>query len=177
MTDAEREALIISHLDFVHYVIWKYYPGYGRNDEEDIYQIGCLGLVKAANSYDPNKYEFTTYAGTCIHNEIGMHLRNTSRKNKNIKMVSFCDEINPGQTIEDIIVGNDGIDTFDLDPFIKKLTKLERDYVVLAIRGYNKTDIAREMGVSKSYVSLIFKRIHQKWDSTYNKKENGNDQN
>lgn len=175
MTDTEREALIVSHLDFVHYIIWKHFPEYGK-DEEDIYQIGCLGLVKAARSYRPETgMTFTTYSGTCIRHEIGQHLRKQSKRDKQVKMISLCEPISEEGTIEDMLVGDTDIDTFDLEPFIKKLTKLERDYVVLAIRGYNKTDIAREMSVSKSYVTLIFKRIHLKWDSTYNKEENQND--
>lgn len=169
MAKLDREKLIVENLALVHFIIWKYFPGYGR--DEDMFQTGCIGLIRAANKFDPDRdIEFSTYASRAIRNEIGMHLRKLDKRKK-IKMISIQEPVNDDQNIEDVLIGETGIDTFDLEPFIKKLTKLERDYVVLAIRGYNKTDIARENGVSKSYVTLIFKRIHKKWDDTYGTKQ------
>lgn len=158
-----RDELVNDYLYFVHFLINRHYPTYAT--DEDIYQIGCVGLVKAADTYDEGRsITFQAYATTCILNEIRMHFR----KNRNkLSEISFNEPINDDLVLEDILVGDTDIDFFDLAPLVRRLTKTERDYLILAMKGLRKTDIAREMKVSKTYVSCVFNQIHKKWDITY----------
>lgn len=159
----KRDQLIISNLKFVRFLINKHYPIY--SNDEDIYQIGCIGLVKAANTYDDGRsITFQAYATSCILNEIRMHFRRN--RNKPVE-VSFNAPVNENVTLEDTLVGDSDVDFFDLAPLVKRLTKVERDYLILAMKGLRKTDIAREMKVTKTYVSRVFNQIHKKWNITY----------
>lgn len=158
-----RDELIINNLPFVRFIIKKHFPTYVNDD--DIIQIGCIGLVNAANTYDKNcGITFQAYAAPCIRNEIRMHFRRNQNK---YTEVSFNEPVGDDSTLEDVLVGDKDIDFFDLAPLIRKLTKIERDYLILAMKGLRRTDIAREMKVSKTYVSRVFNQIHKKWDITY----------
>lgn len=63
MTDRDRR--IVENMPLVRVIIKKYFPNYTRDD--DIFQIGCIGLIKSVDTYDFNRGSaFSTYAGRCI---------------------------------------------------------------------------------------------------------------
>ena len=73
----DREALITDNMALVTYMLKKITGSY----DEDLYQSGCLGLTKAAQSFDPEKgFKFTTYASRCIMNEIFMEFRSNKKR-------------------------------------------------------------------------------------------------
>lgn len=63
MTGPERDKLIEENLQLVWYVMARYYPSTINSPErEDFFQIGCIGLIFAANNYEPGSVKFSTFA-------------------------------------------------------------------------------------------------------------------
>lgn len=163
----ERNRLIVDNMNLVRHLVNRHYPSYKGN--EDILQIGYIGLIKAAESYNPALgFTFSTYASSIIMNEIKMEFRKEMRAPPTISIDTIIIE-DSELTLEDILGSND-LEMFDLTPFINRLTDLERSMVYMAMEGLRKSDIARELKISRSYVSRIFKDIRKKWDLTYKTK-------
>ena len=81
LTDTQR-ILVEENLGLISFAMNKL-PIYLFDSREDAFQIGVIGLMKAARSYDPDrKILFATYAVPCITNELRMALRhiNTARE-------------------------------------------------------------------------------------------------
>lgn len=149
------------------------------DDKEDIISIGTIGLIKAINTFDSSKgTKLATYAARCIENEILMHLRAT-KKNKG--EVSLYDPIGVDKEGNEITL----VDVLGTDPElvpdmvqnnvefqqmlsrIKYLSKRERNVVEMRFgltNGIRKTqrEIAKVLGISRSYVSRIEKRALEK---------------
>ncbi|MBE3577089.1 MAG: RNA polymerase sporulation sigma factor SigK [Limnochordales bacterium] len=148
-------------------------------DQGDLISIGTLGLVKAIDTYSPHhNTRLATYAARCIENEILMYLR--SRRNSRQEVVLSepigADREGNEVTLMDVL-GTDGTEVYDqvenrverqqLREKLETLTRRER--LVLELRyglkdGIERTqrEIARFLGVSRSYVSRIEKRALHK---------------
>lgn len=172
-----RNILIEHNLRLVAH-IGKKFENVG-DDKEDIISIGTIGLIKAINTFDADKgTKLATYAARCIENEILMHLRAT-KKNKG--EVSLYDPIGVDKEGNEITL----IDVLGTDPEIvpdivqnnvefqqmlariEYLGKRERKVVELRfglINGLRKTqrEIAKMLGISRSYVSRIEKKALEK---------------
>ena len=171
---AAREKLIEHNLRLVSHIIKKYYSGY--DEQEDLISIGTIGLIKGIDSFDMDKgIRLATYASRCIENEILMFFRG-KKKDANVisvnEPIDMDSEGNP-LTLIDIIATDDTIsDDLDLKRKIKTLYELieqitdERDRLII-IKRYGlygekemtQNEIAKQMGISRSYVSRIEKRI------------------
>ena len=145
---------------------------------EDLISIGTIGLIKAINSYNPEKnIKLATYASRCIENEILMYLR---RNNKTKAEVSIDGPLNVDWdgnelllsdilgTDEDIIYKDleDEAERKILSKAIEKLSDRERMIVDLryglsASDGMEKTqkEVADMLGISQSYISRLEKKI------------------
>ena len=173
--DAEaRQTLIEHNLRLVVYIARKF-----ENTGvqlEDLISIGTIGLIKAVNTFDPEKkIKLATYASRCIENEILMHLRRTSR----LKLeVSFDEPLNvdwDGNELllsdilgtENDIVGRDLEDEVDrelLKIALTRLTPREKQIVELRFGLNNRPEctqkqVADLLGISQSYISRLEKRI------------------
>ena len=143
---------------------------------EDLISIGTIGLIKAVNTFDPDKkIKLATYASKCIENEILMYLRKTSKiKNE----VSFDEPLNTdwdgNELLLSDILGTEGdiifkyleeeVDKSLLNQAIEKLSNREKTIVELRfglISGMEKTqkEVADLLGISQSYISRLEKRI------------------
>ncbi len=169
-----RETLIEHNLRLVSHILKKYQSEY--DDQEDLISIGTIGLIKAVDSFDAEKgIRFATYGARCIENEILMFFR-SKKKDANIisvnEPIDVDSEGNP-LTLIDVIYCDDTIsDDVDLKKKTARLYELidsmdnERDKAII-IRRYGlyntkeltQREIAAEMGISRSYVSRIEKRI------------------
>lgn len=180
-----RQELIKHNLRLVSHIIKKYYSGY--DEQEDLISIGTIGLIKAIDSFDPDKgIRFATYGARCIENEILMFFRG---KKKDANVVSVNEPIDVDSegnplTLIDVIYTEDTIsDDIDLKRKTMRLYELvesitdERDRQIIIKRYglYNQKEltqreIAKQMGISRSYVSRIEKRVlnelRQKFDDT-----------
>ena len=177
--DLEAKHILIEHnLRLVAHVIKKYQNL--EEDPEDLISIGTIGLIKAVVTFNPDKgNRLAAYASRCVENEILMYLR--SRK-KNGKEISLYEPIGTDREGNEIrlydIMETDEADIPDrihLKENIQTLyEKVEnelssREKLVLKMRyglyngeEYTQREIARQLGISRSYVSRIEKRAVEK---------------
>ncbi|PGX99038.1 RNA polymerase sporulation sigma factor SigE [Bacillus thuringiensis] len=181
---AARSLLIERNLRLVVYIARKF-ENTGINIE-DLISIGTIGLIKAVNTFNPEKkIKLATYASRCIENEILMHLR---RNNKNRSEVSFDEPLNidwDGNELllSDVLGTDDDIITKDLEATVdrhllmKALYQLnDREKQIMELRfglagGEEKTqkDVADMLGISQSYISRLEKRIIKRLRKEFNK--------
>ncbi|AHV96395.1 RNA polymerase sporulation sigma factor SigK [Paenibacillus sp. 7124] len=177
--DAKARNLLIEHnLRLVAHIVKKF-DNTGE-DMEDLISIGTIGLIKAIESYRPNKgTKLATFAARCIENEILMHLRSLKKTRKDVSLHDPIGTDKEGNEITLIdILGSDTDDVIkEVDLKIEKskiyrnldiLDDREKEVVVgrfgLDTGGEERTqrEIAKELGISRSYVSRIEKRALMK---------------
>lgn len=169
-----RKKLIEHNLRLVAHIIKKYYSNYSEQD--DLISIGTIGLIKGINSFKSEKgTKLATYCARCIENEILMYFRNAKKLSQEMSFSDPIDTDNEGNplTLMDIIAVDDTIvDDIDTKNKLKKLLIYlkempeSRDKEILIKRyGLNgeipltQKEVAKELGISRSYVSRIEKRI------------------
>jgi len=182
--ETARSMLIERNLRLVVYIARKF-ENTGINIE-DLISIGTIGLIKAVNTFNPEKkIKLATYASRCIENEILMHLR---RNNKVRSEVSFDEPLNidwDGNELllSDVLGTEDDIITRDLEADIdrkllmKALHSLsDREKMIMELRfglvgDEEKTqkDVADMLGISQSYISRLEKRIFKRLRKEFEK--------
>ena len=173
-----KHVLIERNLRLVAHVIKKYQ--YLDEDPEDLISIGTIGLIKAVVTFNPDKgNRLAAYASKCVENEILMYLRAKKKTNKEISLYEPIGTDREGNEIKlyDIIETEDEDvpEKIHLKENIQKLyEKVEnelsdRERLVLKMRyglyngeEYTQKEIARQMGISRSYVSRIEKSAIEK---------------
>ena len=178
MGDKGARSLLIEHnLRLVAHIVKKFETN--EHDIDDLIGIGTIGMIKGIDTYSlGKKVKLTTYVAKCIENEILMYFRADKKNSKNISIydgISYDKEGNE-ITILDIlktpepdfieeIYKNDNIGF--LREYMRVLTDRERE-ILIKRYGLNGEDevtqkeIAKEMGISRSYVSRIEKRTTTK---------------
>ena len=146
-----------------------------EEDTEDLLSIGTIGLIKAVVTFNPDKsVRLGTYAARCIENEILMYLRTKKKSSREVSLYEPIGTDREGNEIQlfDVIEteGEDAHSKVELKEDIrmlyqrveKELTPRER--TVLKLRyglyheeEYTQKEIARRLGISRSYVSRIEK--------------------
>ena len=167
-----RAKLIEHNLRLVAHIAKKYENT--NEDKDDILSIGILGLMKAVDSYQVTaNNKLATYASVCIDTEILMHLRAKKNKRYLVYLQSPVAMDKDGNEVELLDLMEDkSIDIMasyekkamhkDLDDALKTLNS--REYEIIARRyGINRDsqtqkEIAKDMNISRSYVSRIEKR-------------------
>lgn len=145
---------------------------------EDLVSIGSIGLIKAVNTYNPNKkIKFSTYAGKCIRNEILMYLRKYKHE-INANIISIFDPIafnNDGDEISLIEVLED-TNAMDIDKYlddlkykkiilktVENLSDNEKDTFKLLYcskgKRLSQKKVGQILGISQSQVSRIEKKL------------------
>ena len=185
-----RNKLIEHNLRLVAHIVKKFESSV--QDVDDLIGIGTVGLIKGIDTYSTDKkVKLTTYAAKCCENEILMYFRSNKKNSKNVSIyegISFDKEGNE-ITILDILKTKDPDYLEDiyvkdnivlLKKYLKILTKQEReiiDYRYGLNRHKEKTqkEIAKDMGISRSYVSRIEKRAITKILREFIKNKNYSD--
>ena len=172
--ETAKNKLIEHNLRLVAHIVKKYYANYSEQD--DLISIGTIGLIKGINSYNYEKgTKLATYCARCIENEILMYFRNNKKISQEISFSEPIDTDSEGNplTLMDIIAVDDTIiDDIDTKNKLIKLVKTvneirdEREKTIIIKRyGLNgekpltQKEIAKELNISRSYVSRIEKRI------------------
>lgn len=173
-----KHILIERNLRLVAHVIKKYQ--YLEEDQEDLISIGTIGLIKAVGTFNAEKgNRLAAYASKCIDNEILMYLRSRKKTSKEISLYEPIGTDREGNEIKlyDIIETEeeDVPERLYLKENIQKLyEKVEqelsqREKLVLKMRyglyngeEYTQREIARQLGISRSYVSRIEKSAVEK---------------
>ena len=171
----EARGILIEHnLRLVAHVIKKYYGA--TDDQDDLISIGTIGLIKGIDTFDHTKgTRLATYAARCVENEILMYFRAKKKEAGNLSVNEPIDTDSEGEplTIIDTIYCDDTIsDDIDLKNKTRALYKFveeiederEREIIIRRYGLYNQKEltqreIAAEMGISRSYVSRIEKRV------------------
>lgn len=159
-----RDELITNNMKLVHHVIHRNFPTFGKN--EDVFQEGCIGLIKAADSYDESKGEFRNYAYTSILNTIRSYF---NRNKQDVEILSLDYETDMGDdcvTLLDVIpddTSDKWFDKVERDIFISSLTDQEREVVKLMKEGKTNNEIAGMFGVTRQRVQKISSVIRSKW--------------
>ena len=179
-----RNILVEHNLRLVAHIIKKYYQT-GAN-QDDLVSIGTIGLIKAVNTFNPDKnIKLSSYASRCIENEILMYFRNNKKSAQDVSLNDTIDTDKDGNplTLMDIMASDDNIaEDIDTKIHIEKLSKFidetltKREKQVIIYRyGLYGTDIltqrelAKKLGISRSYISRIEKKALQKLRSRYEK--------
>lgn len=180
-TEGDLEAkhiLIERNLRLVAHIVKKYQSF--EEDTEDLLSIGTIGLIKAVVTFNPDKcVRLGTYAARCIENEVLMYLRAKKKSSKEISLYEPIGTDREGNEIQlfDIIETeeDDAHKKVELSDDIRLLYhKVEselspRERLVLKMRyglyneeEYTQREIAKELGISRSYVSRIEKSAIEK---------------
>ena len=177
--DAEARGKLIEHnLRLVAHIAKKYTsPG---ASQDDLISIGTIGLIKAVNSYTASRAtRLATYAAKCIENEILMSIRASKRLKQEVSLslpigtdkdgneISFNDILgtDTDEIVEDISLK---IQVAKLYRAIAKQLSPREQRVIIQRYGLDggearpQREIAKQLGISRSYVSRIEKRALEK---------------
>lgn len=171
-----KSELIEHNLRLVMYIAKRFENK--KLDMQDLVSVGSIGLIKAVDSYKPDKnIKLATYASRCIENEILMYLR---KANKSINDLSLDDTLSSddegnnltlGEIIPDNKIAYDEIELKDQKSYlIQSISKLnDREKLIMSMRyGLNgckeltQKEVAEYMNISQSYISRLEKKILNK---------------
>lgn len=175
--DKVRDTLIEHNLRLVAHVVKKF-DGTGE-DNDDLISIGTIGLIKAINTFSLARgSRLATYAARCIENEILMHLRTAKKTRSEVSLydpvgvdregneITLIDILGTHAEIVPETVENK-LEQIRLMGKLKMLTSREKKVLELRF-GLNglprqtQREIAKQLGISRSYVSRIEKRALSK---------------
>lgn len=168
-----RNKLIEHNLRLVAHIVKKYETK--GISQDDLISIGTIGLIKGIDSYKENKgVKLTTYAAKCAENEILMYFRSNKKYNNNVSLndviahdkdggeITLIDVLKEQEiNFEDNIEYKDNIK--ELNKYLnilnnRELEIIKKRYGLLNEKEKTQKEIAKEMHISRSYVSRIEKR-------------------
>lgn len=168
-----KEKLITHNLRLVAHIVKKYNSSY---EADDLISVGSIGLIKAINTfkYDKNT-QFSTYASRCIENEILMLLRVQKKHNQVLSLNETLGKDKDGNDVSvmDVVCNEqesvlDGVENTILTEKLLSIIKnvlSKREYQIICMRyGLNSTpvytqrEIAKKLGISRSYISRLEKK-------------------
>lgn len=167
-----KDKLIAHNLRLVVHVAKKYN---GANESDDLLSVGSIGLIKAVNTYEFDKNtQFSTYAARCIENEILMLLR---ANKKHVPVLSLYEPLGKDKDGGDITIGDvvpsdeDVAQNVENSVLAEKMMAIvkkhlsAREYQILMMRYglsgtavYTQREIAKKLGISRSYISRLEKK-------------------
>lgn len=181
-SEQAREKLIIHNLRLVAYIVNKNYPD--AKDPDDLVSIGTIGLIRAVETFDLGKgNQFSTYASKCIDNQIKMHFRKIKHQLTEVYINDPIESDSEGNslTLADVFSSNVNVENdVELKIYLEKLylyikeelTDREREIICKRYgvpdldgslcRPLTQREIAKQMGISRSYISRIEKRALEK---------------
>lgn len=164
------DIVIEANSNLVRHVLGKYFPKYQY--DEDMFQIGLIGLWKACLTYDPSKSEFSTFASVCIMNRIRHEIRTPAKSRPPGQLLSLDEPAGPdpdsGRTLADVIPDDRdmfSLAEYDLGRAIGALTPTEREILEMRAAGWTTTEIGKAYGKSQAWgsrsVSAVQKKIRR----------------
>ena len=182
-----RNKLVEHNLRLVAHIVKKF--DVKEENTDDLISIGTIGLIKGIDTYKNNKKtKITTYAARCIQNEILMYFRSNKKYGPTVSLNDAIGHDKEGNEINliDVIKDNDTtlFEKLDLKnnimllkKYLKLLKKQERDIIIKRYglnnkKGMTQKKIAKELKISRSYVSRIEKRALTKILTEFIKNKN-----
>ena len=176
--DLEARNILVEHnLRLVAHIIKKYYTQ--STDQEDLISIGTIGLIKAVNTFRPDKgIKLATYAARCIENEILMYFRGQKKLQGEVSLNEALDTGPEGDALYlGDVVGEEDTMLEELQSkedrrllhqlLARELTPREADVLRrrYGLDGHlpqTQRQVAAHYGISRSYVSRIEKKALHK---------------
>ena len=173
-----RNELIERNMRLVAHVAKKYQSP--EDEMEDLISIGTIGLIKAVETYKEDYgSRLATYAARCIDNELLMHFRAKKKTSKEVSLYEPVGTDKEGNQIQllDVVVSEDEdvVELLEQDRKVRRLNEIipqtlsgRELFIIINRYGlYGKKtmtqrEIARKLGISRSYVSRIEKRAIEK---------------
>ena len=172
-----RNILIERNLRLVAHIMKKYYAQ--TADQEDLISIGTIGLIKGISTIDGSKgARLATYAARCIENEILMHFRSQRKSSRDVSLSDYIDTGTDGAALSLMDVVSDEEDLTEMINNRDQLSQLrtlvntcltEQERQVIVLRyglqeqpPQRQREVAKIIGISRSYVSRIEKRALEK---------------
>ena len=168
-----RNKLIEHNLRLVAHIVKKFESKDSNTD--DLISIGTIGLIKGIDTYKQNKStKITTYAARCVQNEILMYYRSNKKNQNNVSLndsigydkegneISLIDVLkSESKDLADLLHDENNI--FLLNKYLKLLNEREKEIIIKRYglknhKEMTQKEIAKELGISRSYVSRIEKR-------------------
>ncbi len=182
--ECARNTLIERNLRLVAHIVKKYTSA--EKENEDLISIGTIGLIKAIDSFDPDKgIKLATYAARCIENELLMWYRSQRKQSKEVYLNDSIGADREGNEIslmdiietedEDVAERLEREENVSRIRYLLKKCLTERELQIICLRyGLNASgkevtqrEIAMMYGISRSYVSRIEKKALQKLRNSY----------
>ncbi len=175
--ESAKEPLIVHNLRLVVYLARKFESsGVGI---EDLVSIGTLGLIKAVNTFCPEKkIKLATYASRCIENEILMVLRKMANRRGEVSLDEPLNvDWDGNELLLSDVLGSEtdevsgGIENADecrrLLSLVETLPAREREILILRFGlyggpSYTQKQVADRLGISQSYISRLEKKIMER---------------
>lgn len=176
--DLEAKELLIKHnLRLVAHVAKKYQ---GADDNDDLISAGTIGLIKAINSYNPDKNTLlATYTARCIENEILMLLRSNKKHSREVSLSDSVGTDKDGNelTLMDLIPDDKEplVEQIEIKTQNRKFLEIvkkclnQREFTVIKLRyglegvqPIPQREVARLLKISRSYISRIEKKAVEK---------------
>jgi len=172
--DKEARNVLVEHnLRLVAHIVKKF-ENFNENTD-DLISIGTIGLIKGIDTYNPDKpVKLITYAAKCVENEILMFIRQNRKTQNNVSLNDSIGYDKDGNEITLVdVLKDEYVDSTDaillkdnvnlLKKYLGVLNKREKDIIIRRYGLLNKEEqtqreIAKELGISRSYVSRIEKR-------------------
>ena len=176
-----RNILIEKNLRLVAHVSKKYSTS--NVDQDDLISIGTIGLIKGINSFNPDKgVKLSTYIAKCIDNEILMFLRSSKKLQSEVKLNDPIgkDKDDNVVTLQEVLEADIRSIEDEVDLGLKKeklyanidtiLKDREREIIIrrFGLNGHKpetQNEIAKDLGISRSYVSRIETKAIKKLES------------
>lgn len=172
-----RNVLIERNLRLVAHIMKKYYAQ--TSDQEDLISIGTIGLIKGISTFDMEKgTRLATYAARCVENEILMYFRSQRKSSNDVSLSDYIDTGTDGTALSLMDVVSEDDDLFDQISNREQLrvvrqlvdtclTEQERKVIYLRYglgnnRPQRQREVAKVLGISRSYVSRIEKKALEK---------------
>ena len=189
--NTEAKDILIKHnMRLVAHIVKKYT---GAAETDDLLSVGSIGLIKAINTFQDGKgTQLATYTARCIENEILMLLR-AGKKHKNSVSLSEpvgVDKDGNELTLIDLLAEKEENvfaqveKSIQREKFVACLKRFlsEREFVILSLRygledgvAMPQREVAKKLGISRSYISRIEKRAIEKARERLNKEDFFND--
>ena len=145
-------------------------------DMEDIVSVGTIGLIKAINSFKPEKgIKLATYASRCIENEILMYMRKLSRRRQEVSLDEPLNVDGEGnELLLADILGTDSDTVYThmegeverqlLEDGLRRLSAREQQIIRMRFGLFGEEErtqkeVADVLGISQSYISRLEKKI------------------
>lgn len=185
-----KHELIERNMRLVAHIVKKFHPKHEQLD--DYISIGTIGLMKAVASYTPDKKtRLATYAARCIENEILMHLRSQKKVQKDVSLYEPIGTDKDGHSLQitDLLQTDDDTAQQTLEQkeqmarLYRHLDRLEKREIEIIERRYGlhqfepmtQKQIAKQLNISRSYVSRIEKRALVKLYQLFKHEKNSYD--